>query len=67
MMIWAWCFAGAVFALHIPTMQWTQPQTDIRALMRARVPHALVGHSAVAVGNRIYVFGGKVIGGEALL
>jgi hypothetical protein len=52
---------GAVFVLDTETMAWSKPQPDASALLRRRVPTELLAHSAVAVGRRIFVFGGRVV------
>ena len=50
-----------VFAFSMDTHQWTACDDDRRGLKRT--PRSFIAHAAVAVGEDIWVVGGKVMGG----
>ncbi len=57
-----WVFVqSSVFVLDCQSWTWREVDTDSKSLGH-RVPRSCVSHTATAVGDRVYVFGGKVLG-----
>ncbi|GAB5371792.1 hypothetical protein AAMO2058_001610200 [Amorphochlora amoebiformis] len=53
--------SGNVFILDTSRWTWTKSEVDTKEVFRARIPHAVMSHSAIAVGAAIYVFGGIIM------